>query len=79
MEALMKRDAVTRRLIREITAASQALLDRAQEDPDRWWPAYELKDAARNGWSAGAMNMALTRLIDGERFEVKGDRIRLRH
>ena len=75
----MNRDAASEQLAHEITDAREALLSSAQENPERWWFAYELKDRARNGWSAGAMSMALTRLIDTGVFELQGDRIRLRH
>jgi hypothetical protein len=75
----MRVDAVTEQLADEIVAARGALLERINENPERWWPAYELKDDARNGHSAGAMNMALTRLIDDGLVELDGDRIRLRH
>jgi hypothetical protein len=77
MEASMKRDATSARLAKEIAEAREALIETARLDPERWWFAYELKDQARNGWSAGAMNMALRRMIDAEIFELDGDRIRL--
>ena len=73
----MKRNAASERLASEIADAREALLDSAQHEPERWWLAYELKDEARNGWSASAMNMALARLIDTGVFELDGDRIRL--
>lgn len=74
----MERDATSQRLANEIDAGREALVASAREEPERWWFAYELKDTARNGWSAGAMNMALTRLLDSDVFELRGDRIRLR-
>jgi hypothetical protein len=78
MEVSMKRDAASEKFASEIEDAHKALLDKVQEDPEREWFAYELKDRVRNGWSAGAMNMALTRLIDSGTFKLEGDRIRLR-
>jgi hypothetical protein len=77
MEVSMKRTAMAEQMAREIAEAREALLECARREPDRWWFAYELKDFARNGWSAGAMNMALRRLIKTGAFETEGDRIRL--
>jgi hypothetical protein len=78
MEASMSPDIASERLKREIDEARQALLDAASKRPaDEWWHAFELKDQARNGWSAGAMNIAFRRLIREQLFEVDGDRIRL--
>lgn len=74
----MNPSAVAENMVREIAEARQALVDCARQEPDRWWFAYELKDHARNGWSAGAMNMALRRLIKTGVFEADGDQIRLR-
>lgn len=78
MEVAMDRDATSQRLAGEIADAREALVANARQEPERWWFAYELKDNARNGWSAGAMDMALSRLIDTDVFELQGDRIRLR-
>jgi hypothetical protein len=77
MEASMKRNAMAERLAGEIAEARDALLDTVRRDPERWWIAYQLKDQARNGWSASTMNLALSRLIDTGVFELKEDRIRL--
>jgi hypothetical protein len=73
----MKRNAAAEQLASEIAEARDALLGTVQREPRRWWVAYQLKDQARNGWSAGTMNMALGRLIDTGVFELKGDCIRL--
>jgi hypothetical protein len=78
MEAAMSPDVMSEQLAKEIQEAGEALLARAKERDD-WWHAYELKDRARNGWSAGAMNIALRRLVDTNVFEQQGDRIRLHH
>jgi hypothetical protein len=79
MEITLKRNPAAEPLATEITEARAALLEQTQGDPDRWWYAYELKDEARNGWSAGAMTMALSRLIDNGVFELKGDLLRPLH
>jgi len=78
MEASMSIDVATAQLAKEIREAEDRLLEVASEKPDRWWPAYELKDHARNGWSAGAMDIALSRLIDTGKFDVRGDQIHIR-
>jgi hypothetical protein len=77
MEVSMSPDIASKRLEQEIEEARQALLDAAAERED-WWYAFELKDHARNGWSAGAMNIAFRRLVKEHVFEIEGDRIRLR-
>jgi len=77
MEASMKRNPAAERLASEIAEARDALLDTVRSDPKRWWVVYQLKDQARNGWSASIMNMALARLIDTGVCELEGDCIRL--
>jgi hypothetical protein len=78
MEAAMSPDAPSQNLEREIEEAREALLEAAERlQGDDWSYAFELKDRARNGWSAGAMNIAFRRLINEKTFEVEGDRIRL--
>ena len=74
----MSPDVMSEQLAKEINEASEALVARARERED-WWRAYELKDQARNGWSSGAMNIALRRLVETGVFEQQGDRIRLHH
>ena len=78
MEAAMSPDALSEQLAQEIDEAREALIAQARQRDD-WWHAYELKDRARNGWSAGAMNIAFRRLIETKVFEQQGDRIRLNH
>jgi hypothetical protein len=78
MEASMSLDVATTQLASDIKQAGDRLLEVAGEQPDRWWHAYELKDRARNGWSAGAMDIALNRLIDTGKFDVRGDKIHIR-
>ncbi len=70
-------DPLATHLTQEIVEASAALVDLCKSQPDRDWPAYELKTQARNGWSAGAMSMALSRLLDEGVLWAEGDRIRL--
>lgn len=78
MTVSAKPDAASARLAKEIAEAREAMLDLARQEPDRWWYAYELKDQARNGWSGGAMSIALGRMIETGIFELdSGDRIRL--
>ncbi len=74
----MSLDVATAQLAKEIREAGDKLVEVASEEPHRWWPAYELKDHARNGWSAGAMDIALNRLIDTGRFDVRGDEVQIR-
>ena len=74
----MTLDVATAHLAKEIREAADALLAKAGQDTGRWWHAYELKDQTRNGWSAGALDIALSRLIDTGRFETQGDEVRLR-
>ncbi|HEU4702000.1 MAG TPA: hypothetical protein VFS37_05905 [Conexibacter sp.] len=79
MENVMSADATTAAVIDEIAAARDALIDCAQREPDKWWEAFELKTAARNGWSAGAMGLALGELLDDGVFELDADqRVRAR-
>ncbi len=78
MEASLTLDVATAHLAKEIGEAAEALLVKAGQDPGRWWRAYELKDRTRNGWSAGALDIALSRLIDTGKFETRGDEVRLR-
>lgn len=73
----MPTDATFAALADEIASARDALLELASEQPDRWWRPYELKVQARNGWSAGAMDLALEELIDAGALEV-GQALRVR-
>jgi hypothetical protein len=71
-------DAAFASLTDEIVAARDALLELMQDQPERVWSAYELKTQAQNGWSGGAMTLALEGLIDDGAVEVLPDlRIRL--
>jgi hypothetical protein len=78
-EIAMPSDATFAALTNEIAAAREALLRVTREYPRRWWSAYDLKQLARNGWSAGAMSLALSDLIDAGALDVGPDlRVRLR-
>jgi len=65
-------------LTEEIAAARVAIVDLCERDRERTWHAYELKARARNGWSAGAMNLAFNDLLDEGVFHLEGDCVRLR-
>jgi hypothetical protein len=77
METVMAVDATAASLGVEVAAARKALLETLEAEPGRWWSAYELKGSVRNGWSDGAMNLALSRLITEGAVAVEGDRVRL--
>jgi len=70
-------DPLATHLTEEIAEARTALVALCESQPERAWPAYELKTQARNGWSAGAMSLALSRLLDDGVLRADGDRIRL--
>ena len=62
----------------EVIGSRRALVDVARAEPGRWWHPHELRQLARNGWSAGAMGIALDGLIARSVFEVGADqRVRL--
>jgi hypothetical protein len=77
METSMTLDATAAALRDEVAAAREELLRVCRRDPKRTWPAYELKAEARNGWSDGAMNIALSELIDEHLLQADGDQISL--
>jgi hypothetical protein len=66
-------DATERILREQIAAAREALMAEAREEPNRWWPPYELKVAARNGWSSGVMGLALRQLVADGALEQRRD------
>lgn len=69
----MTTDAAFQSLTDEIEAAREALLTMAASEPGRAWHPYELKTRARNGWSSGAMGLALDSLIvDGRLVATDG-------
>jgi hypothetical protein len=73
----MATDATAASLGEEIAGARAALLAALESEPEQWRPAYELKGSVRNGWSDGAMNLALSRLISEGSIDVDGDCVRL--
>jgi Elongation factor SelB, winged helix len=73
----MTTDATAASLSKEIAAARERLIELCQDPPEGGWPAHELKNRARNGWSDGALNIALSRLIEDGTLVAEGDRVRL--
>jgi hypothetical protein len=70
-------DATAASVGQEIEKAREALIRTSENAPGQWWTGRELKLAAKNGWSYGAANLALSRLIDDGTFEVKEGKVRL--
>jgi len=66
-------DAAFASLADEVKQAREALLKLAASERDRAWHPYELKTRARNGWSAGAMSLALDGLITDGALIVDSD------
>jgi len=79
MEAAMT-DQTYAALVEEVAEAEKQLVVVAEQDePGKWWYPYELRQLARNGWSPGAMGIALDNLIDRGVFEVSAEQcVRLR-
>lgn len=73
MGLAMTVDATERILRGQILAARVALLSEAREEPSRWWPPYELKVTARNGWSSAVMGLALRQLVADGALEQRRD------
>jgi hypothetical protein len=53
-----------------VAAAQEALLAQCRDQPDRWWNADQLRDAARNGWPGEVMMFALTDLVNQGKLEL---------
>ena len=70
-------DAPTAQLSDEVTAAREALVAHMQADVEAWWSTYDLKIQVRNGWTPGAMSLALNELVDEGILEARGDEVRL--
>lgn len=80
MTEAMTTDETYAALASEVGAAAARLVEVAEEQPDEWWHPYELRRRARNGWSPGAMGLALDKLIASGTFEVDHRQmVRLRH
>lgn len=61
-------------LAEEVVEAEKQLVAVAHTAGEReWWDPYELRKKARNGWSPGAMGIALDNLIDRSVFVVNAD------
>lgn len=73
MESAMIIDETSAALAEEVEAAEKALIAVAESDPRKWWYPYELRQRARNGWSAGAMGIALDNLIDRGVFRMNAE------
>jgi hypothetical protein len=70
-------DATSAALAAEIGLAREALISKSRENPDQWWPAWEIRAEVKNGWSDGATSLALNQLLDDGTFEVRGDTVRI--
>jgi hypothetical protein len=78
METMMMAvDQADKAVEEEVQAARAAILDVIRTAPSEAWTAYELKTRARNGWSSGAMGIALRELID-EGVLTRGSDLRVR-
>lgn len=63
----------------QVEAAKRRLVEVALMAPRRWWTAFDLKEEARNGWSAPTMDLALYDLLGEGRLEERPDhRLRAR-
>jgi hypothetical protein len=78
MEAAVTVDAADRTLGTEIAKARDALMALAEQQPERWWTARELKVQTRNGWSSGVMGLALQELLDDGVLERRSEDLRIR-
>ena len=79
MEFAMTLDAFDVDARERIEAAKHRLAQVADSEPKKWWTAFDLKEAARNGWSAPTMDLALYDLVDEGGLEERGDhRLRAR-
>jgi hypothetical protein len=79
MELAMTLDAFDADAREQIEAAKRGLVELALTTPRRWWTAFDLKEEARNGWSAPTMDLALYDLVDEGRLEERHDhRLRAR-
>ena len=57
----------------EVRKARKALIAEAKRHPrEEWLYPADLRARARNGWSSGAMGIALEALIEEDVFEVGG-------
>ena len=70
-------DAISAELAAEIGRARNALIEKSREEPNHWWPAWELRAEVKNGWTNGATTLALSELLQEGAFEVQGDAVRI--
>jgi hypothetical protein len=70
-------DLPTTHLSQEVAAAREALVAYMEADASAWWSIYDLKIRVRNGWSPGAMSLALNELVDDGTLEARADEVRL--
>jgi hypothetical protein len=75
MEGSMTVDQTFAALEADVRAAETALVEVAQSKPGTWWTPHELRQQARNGWSPGAMGLALDSLIARRVFEVNVEKL----
>jgi hypothetical protein len=73
MEIALPVDQTYAALAEEVTAAERALIEVAEREPGKWWYPYELRQEARNGWSPGAMGIALDDLIERGVFQMNAE------
>jgi hypothetical protein len=73
MEIRMTFDHAYAAVAEEVRAARDALVRVAGAQKNEWWYPADLRMQARNGWSAGAMGVALDGLVDDGVFEVSPD------
>ena len=55
-------------LAEDVAEARVALVQAAQEEPNRWWGARELCGHVQNGWAPAAVMIALNGLVAEGRF-----------
>jgi hypothetical protein len=60
-------------LTEQVAAAEKAIVAEAKKAAGEWWYPYDLRKQARNGWSAGAMGIAMDNLIARGVLEVNAD------
>jgi hypothetical protein len=77
MEFSMGIDPAAAQLRHEIEQASGALVTMLKADPERPWSPRDLKAESKEGWSYGAANLALMRLVDDGTLVIDGGKVRL--
>lgn len=54
----------------QVNEARNALRRAAQQEPDRWWTADELRRAAQNGFPSTVVSAALNDLVEGQELRL---------